>query len=185
VDKKALKARVGAESMNKIRLAVVISIATVLVFAIIFSSFFSNPQTSNQQTPTPTAKPITNVYITNFHFTHFFPAEGLSWHAGFILEVTNNETEKVQNLTLTFNSESPYNITRTIRFYNNTSLPNQIFFEMGQPCFFGTLEQGETKLLYGAILNNMDDYYRIRGYAFNVTLRIGDTVLDQAVTDIP
>jgi hypothetical protein len=31
----------------------------------------------------------------------------------------------------------------------------------------------------------MDDYYRIRGYAFDVTLRIGEIVLDQAVTDIP
>jgi hypothetical protein len=171
--------------MNKIRLSIVISIAVVLVFVLILSSLFNNPQTSNIQTPTPTAKPITNVHITNFYFNRFFSAEGLSWNAGFVFEVTNNETEKAENLTLTFNSESPYNMNRTIRFYNNTSLTNQIFADMGKPCFLGSLEQGETKVLYGAILNNMDDSFRIRGYAFNVTLRIGDTVLDQAVIDIP
>ena len=183
--KRLLWLELYAESMNNIRIVVVISIVIVLAIAFVFSSVFNNLQTSNQQTPTPTAKPITNVNITNFHFTNFFPAEGLSWNAGFVLELTNNETEKVDNLTLTFNSESPYNMTRTIRFYNNTSLSNQIFFEMGQQCFLGSLQQGETKLLYGAILDNMDDYYRIRGYAFDVTLRIGDIVLDQALTDIP
>ena len=56
---------------------------------------------------------------------------------------------------------------------------------MGQPCFLEPIDPGQTKLLYGYIHNNMDDYYRIRGYAFDVTLRIGDIVLDQAVTDIP
>ena len=103
---------------------------------------------------------MTNILVKK---ANFFPAEGLSWNAGFVLEVTNNESENVDNLTLTFTSESPYNMTRTIRFYNNTSLSNQIFFEMGQQCFLGFLQQGEAKLLYGAILDNMDDYYRIRG----------------------
>jgi hypothetical protein len=130
-------------------------------------------------------KPITNIHITNFHFTNFFPAEGLSWHAGFIIEITNNETERADNLTLTFVSESPYNMNRTVGFYNNTAPLNYRFVEMGQPCFLEPIEQGQTKLLYGYIQDNMDDYYRIRGYAFNVTLKIGDTVLDQAVTDIP
>jgi len=39
--------------------------------------------------------------------------------------------------------------------------------------------------LHGAALNNMDDSHKIRGYAFNVTLRIYDTVLDQATIMIP
>jgi hypothetical protein len=172
--------------MNRRRLtAIAFLVIAVLVSTIFLSRSFNNPQTNNLQTPNPTLKPITNVHITNFHFTNFFPAEGLSWHAGFIIEVTNNETQTVDNLTLTFNSESPYKMNRTIRFYNNTSLLNQTFFEMGQPCLLGPLAQGETKVLYGAILNNMDDYYRIRGYAFNVTLRIDDAVLNQAATYIP
>ena len=171
--------------MNKIRLSIVISIAVVLVFVLILSSLFNNPQTSNIQTPTPSMKPISNVHITNFHFTGFFPAEGLSWHAGFIIEVTNNETQRVDNLTLTFVSESPYNMTRTIRFYNNANPADQGFIEMGQPWFLSPSQQGEVKELHGAALNNMDDSYKIRGYALNVTLRIGDTVLDQATIMIP
>jgi len=107
--------------MNKIRLSIVISIAVVLVFVLILSSFFNNPQTSNMQTPTPTVKPITDVHITKFHFTNFFSAEGMSWNCGFVIEVTNNETDAIDNLTLVFSTTSPYNISRTIRFYNNTS----------------------------------------------------------------
>ena len=172
--------------MNKLRLATIITvIIVVLVFALILSSQYSNNQTSNSQTPTPTMKPITNVHITNFHFTNFFPAEGLSWHAGFIIEITNNETEKANNLTLTFVSESPYNMTRTIRFFNNTSPTDQGYVEMGQPWFLSPLQQGEAKVLHGAALNNMDDSYKIRGYALDVTLRIDDTVLDQATIMIP
>jgi len=172
--------------MNKFRLAAIITVITiVLVFALILSSLYGNNQTSNSQTPTPTLKPITNVHITNFHFTNFFPAEGLSWHAGFVIEITNNETERVDNLTLTFVSESPYNMTRTIRFFNNTYPSDQGYVEMGQPWFLSPLQQGETKVLHGAALDNMDDSNKIRGYALNVTLRIDDTVLDQATTMIP
>jgi hypothetical protein len=172
--------------MQKLSLAVIVLvIIVVLVFATIFVPEFYNPQTSNFQTPTPAMKPITNVHITDFHFSNFFPAEGLSWFAGFIIGVTNNETVRVDGMTLTFVSESPFNMTRTVGFYNNTYPSNQRFVEMGQPCFLGSLEQGEVKLLYGYIQNNLDDYYKIRGYAFDVTLRIGDTVLDQATIDIP
>jgi hypothetical protein len=171
--------------MNKIRLSIVVSIAVVLVFVLIPSSLFNNPQTSDIQTPTPTMKPITNVHITDFHFTGFFPAEGLSWHAGFIIEITNNETERVDNLTLTFVSESPYNMNRTIRFFNNDNPSDQGYVEMGQPWFLSPLQQGEAKVLHGAALDNMDDSYKIRGYALDVTLRNGDAVLDQAVIDIP
>ncbi len=171
--------------MNKIRLSVFISIAVVLIFVLILSSLINNPQTSNIQTPTPTMKPITNVHITNFHFTNFFPAEGLSWHAGFIIEITNNETQRVDNLTLTFVSESPYNMTKTIRFFNNTSPSDQGYVEMGQPWFLSPLQPGEAKVLHVAALDNMDDSYKIRGYALNVTLRIGTSVLDQAVIEIP
>jgi hypothetical protein len=172
--------------MNKLRIATIITVIIVLlVFAIILSSLHSNNQTGNSQTPTPTMKPITNIHITNFHFTNFFPAEGLSWHAGFIIEITNNETERVDNLTLTFVSESPYNMTRTIRCYNNTYPSDQGYVEMGQPWFLNPLQQGEAKVLHGAALNNMDDSYKIRGYALNVTLRIDDTVLDQATIMIP
>jgi hypothetical protein len=171
--------------MNKIRLSIVVSIAVLLVFVLILSSLFNNPQNGNIQTPTPTMKPITNVHITDFHFTNFFPAEGLSWHAGFIIEITNNETQRVDNLTLTFVSESPYNMTRTIRFFNNTYPSDQGYVEMGQPWFLSPLQQGEAKVLQGAALNNMDDSYKIRGYALNVTLRNGDTVLDQATIMIP
>jgi len=170
--------------MNKIGIFVVVSILTVLVLAII-CSIFNNLQTNNQQTPTPTEKPITNVHITDFHFTGFFPAEGLSWHAGFVIEITNNETERVDSLTLTFISESPYNITRTIRFFNNANPSDQGYFKMGQPWLLSPLQQEEAKVLHGAALNNMDDSYKIRGYAFNVTLRIYDTVLDQATIMIP
>ena len=171
--------------MNNIRIAFVISILIILAIAFVLSSVFNNLQTSNQQIPTPTAKPITKVNITNFHFTNFFPAEGLSWNAGFVLEVTNNETQRVENLTLTFKSESPYSMNRTVGFYNNTAPLNYRFVEMGQQCFLEPIENGQTKLLYGYIQDNMDDYYRIRGYAFDVKLRIGDIVLDQGVTDIP
>ena len=172
--------------MNKIRLSIVISIAVVLVFVLILSSFFMNPQTSNIQTPTPTAKPITNVHITNFHFTNFFSAEGMSWNCGFVIEVTNNETDAIDNLTLAFSTTSPYNISRTIRFYNNTSLLNhQLFMTMGEPSLLGPVRQSEAKLLYGAIEDNFDDYSKIRGYTVVATLRIGNTVLDQAVIDIP
>ena len=172
--------------MNKFRLAAIITVITiVLVFALILSSLYGNNQTSNSQTPTPTLKPITNVHITNFHFTNFFPAEGLSWHAGFVIEITNNETERVDNLTLTLVSESPYNMTRTIRFFNNANPSDQGYFKMGQPWLLSPLQQEEAKVLHGAALNNMDDSYKIRGYAFNVTLRIYDTVLDQATIMIP
>ncbi len=170
--------------MNKLKLAAIITVViVVLVFALILSSLYGNNQTSNSQTPTPTMKPITNVHITNFHFTNFFPAEGLSWNAGFIIEITNNETERIDNLTLTFVSESPYNISREIRFFNNPS--DQGYVEMGQPWLLSPLQQGEAKLLYGAALDNMDDSYKIRGYALDVTLRNGDTILDRATTMIP
>jgi hypothetical protein len=172
--------------MDKIRLATIITVvAVVLVLAIVFSSEFYNTQTSNPQTPTPTLKPITDVHISDFHFTNFFPAEGLSWNAGFVIAVTNNETVSVENLTLTFVSESPYNMTRTVGFYNNTYPSNQRYVEMGQPCLLGPLEQGETKVFYGYIQDNMDDYYKIRGYTFVATLRIGNTVFDQATVNIP
>jgi len=172
--------------MNKIRLVTIITVVAtfVLVLAIIFNSGFNNPQ-NNEQTPTPTMKPIADVHISNFQFTKFFAAEGLSWHAGFIIEVTNSETARMDNLTLTFVSESPYDIIRTVGFYNNVGPSNQRYVAMGQPCLLDTLEQGETKVLSGYIQNNMGDSYRIRGYDFVVTLKIGDTVLDQATTMIP
>ena len=158
--------------MNKKRIAIVLSIMTVLLFSIVFFSYGINKdETSHQQTPTPTVKPITNVHITDFHFTNFFPAEGMSWHAGFIIEVTNNETETVDRLTLTFNSESPYNMTRTIGFYNNTSLPNQKYVTIGQSCPLGPLQKGETKLLYGYVQNNFGDYYKIRGLRFQCNIK--------------
>lgn len=171
--------------MNKLILATIITVVTVvLVLAIFFQSEFSNSQT-NMETPAPTTKPITNVHLSNFQFTRFFAAEGLSWHAGFVIEITNNETVRVDDLTLTFVSESPYDMNRTVGFYNNVGPYSQRYVVMGQPCFLDSLEQGETMVLSDYIINNMGDSYRIRGYDFVVTLRIGDTVLDQATTMIP
>ncbi len=175
--------------MKKIRIALIISIVTVLLFSpIIISSIFNNSQTSNMQTPTPTTKPITNVHITNFYFEQFFPAEGLSWHCGFVIEVTNNETQRADELSLTFDTQSPYSMNRTVGFYNNTlqtTILPQKYVDMEQPCFLGPLDQGETKVLHGYIKNNLGDSYRVRGYDFVVELRNGDTVLDQATIMIP
>jgi hypothetical protein len=171
--------------MNKVRIATITIVVTVILVLAIITSEFYNSKTENLQTPIPTSKPITDVHITNFHFTNFFPAEGMSWHAGFVIEVTNNQTETLDGLTLTFNTASPYIMNRTIGFYNNTSLPNQRYVTMGQPCALGPIETHETHLLYGYIQNNMADYQKIRGYAFNVTLEMGNTVLDQAITMIP
>jgi hypothetical protein len=172
--------------MNKIKLAlIVLMVIAVLTSAIVIINILNNNQPSNLQNPTPTPKPITNVHISDFYFSNFFPAEGLSWHAGFNIKITNNETQTVANLTVTFNSLSPYNLTRTVGFYNNTYPSNQSYIDEGQPCVLDPLAQGETKTYYCYIQNNMDDYYRIRGYAFAATLKIGDTVLDQKTIDIP
>jgi len=49
----------------------------------------------------------------------------------------------------------------------------------------GFLEQGETKTLHGYIQNNLADSFKVRGYDFDVKLRINDSVLDQATIMIP
>jgi len=176
--------------MKKPTITVVIAVTIVVIVIAIASSALFNPQNSNQPTiiPIPTIKPITDVYITDFYFDKFFPAEGLCWHAGFVIEITNNETQSVDELTLAFSTYSPYNITRTVGFYNNslqiTILP-QKYVEMGQPCLLGSLEVGETKTLHGYIHNNLADNYKVRGYDFDVKLRINDIVLDTATIMIP
>jgi len=56
---------------------------------------------------------------------------------------------------------------------------------MGAPHSVGSIKAGEEKHFDGEIENDLADSKLIRGFAFTVTLKSNDTVLDTAAVTIP
>jgi len=127
-----------------------------------------------------------NVTIDNFSHTGYNSPVGVAWNYGFTLNFTNRGLTDANNLTLTFNTDSPYQIEREIAVFD--SAPPHYYAEtilMGEPYSLGSIKAGETKEFVGEIWNTVADGAKIRGYTFSATLESNNLVLDQATIMIP
>lgn len=91
-----------------------------------------------QQTPLPTTAAKPEVHITAFYPNGSATNGGVTWYYNFVIKLENNGTTDANGLTLTFNSTSTYNVTRTIGFYNPQTSVTTGYVEMGQPYSLGT-----------------------------------------------
>jgi hypothetical protein len=124
-------------------------------------------------------KEVTSAKIDSFTPNGYLNPGGTIWDAKFIIIVINNGTTDIENLTLTFNTSSPFRIERSIiitdsQDYMLLTLP------IGQPYLLSTLKSGQNQTVYGYVEDNTEDSAKIGGYHFVATLKLGDTVLDQS-----
>lgn len=129
---------------------------------------------------------VPNVTIDSFNHTGYNSPVGVAWNYGFTLNYTNRGLTDAQNVTLTFNTESPYQIERELSVFG--SAPPHNYVEtvlMGEPYSLGDIKAGETKEFVGEIWNTVADGAKIRGYAFSATLESNNVVLDRATIIIP
>ena len=105
----------------------------------------------------------------------------------FLLTYTNNGTTDVDNITITFSTNSTFEMSREIDVFEPApNLNNSIrSFVMGEPYSLGTIKANETKEFIGCIWNYLGDSSKVHGFAFTATLKSNDTFLDQATIMIP
>jgi hypothetical protein len=170
---------VQAESMKHknqvIASAVCISVVIATIAVIAYSYAVSNPP-----------KPKIDVRITSFDITGYNNPVGLVWNPNFVLNYTNFGTSQVDNLTLTFTTNSTFQIEREISVFS--PIPPHYYVAgstMGQPIIIESLKGEEAKTFYGEVWNSLPDSSKLRGFAIIATLKYKDTILDQAAVYLP
>ena len=168
--------------MGKKKPAIIASavITAILIIGIVVSL---NSNLPNSNPPNNTLK--VNVKITSFNFTGHNNPVGTVWNTAFVLNYLNNGTIDVDNVTITFTTNSTYELDRKIEVFNS-SHPHYYVesFRMGEPYLLGSVRAGEEKEFYGDILNDLTDSAKIWGFAIVATLKSNDTFLDQATMNI-
>jgi hypothetical protein len=176
--------------MNKIALSIVAVILCIVIFTVAIISLSHNNSKNNTpmptSTPSQTPSPTSNVKITNFiclstwHGTALGAALDL-----FSLSYTNLGNTDVKNLIVTLNTsktnEKDADPTPNPRYDPNDFLDEYI---NGTTYPLESLKAGETKtfektyFMFGA-------YKYVEPFALTATLKLNDTILDQATIKIP
>lgn len=100
----------------------------------------------------------------------------------FVLNLTNTWTGDVEDLTITFSTNTTVESKQQLIYTNSAPPYDHIAeFEMWEPCLLGTLKAEETKdfMFYWAV--NVDSY----ALSLTATVKSNETILDQATTTIP
>ena len=168
-----------------VMIAVLLCVAIVVIGIVISLNEDAQNDSANIHSPTP--KPIIDVKITNFNLTGYYNPVGVVWNDMFLLTYTNNGTTNVDNTTITFSTNSTFEMSREIDVFEPApNLNNSIrSFVMGEPYSLGTIKANETKKFIGCIWNNLGDSSKVHGFAFTATLNSNDTLLDQETVMIP
>ena len=164
--------------MNRLALVAVSLCVAILIIGL--SIYLDN-------TPSPSAKPIINVTVTSFNLTGYYNPVGVVWIDMFLLTYANNGTTDVDNITITFSTNSTFEMSREIDVFEPAPNVNNSIrsFVMGEPYSLGTIKANETKEFVGGIWNYLGDSSKVHGFAFTATLKSNDTFLDQATIMIP
>jgi hypothetical protein len=127
-----------------------------------------------------------NVTITSFNLTGYNNPVGVVWNDAFVLNYTNNGLTDVNNVTIAFTTNSPYQIKRELSVFDS-AYPHYYIsaLTMGESYLLGVIKAGEYKEFHGEVWNNLEDAAKMGGYAFFATLKSNDTILDQAQLSIP
>jgi hypothetical protein len=100
----------------------------------------------------------------------------------FVLNLTNTGTGDVEDLTITFSTNTTVESKQQLIYTNSAPPYDHIAeFEMGEPCLLGTLKAEETKdfMFYWAV--NVDSY----ALSLTATVKSNEAILDQATVTIP
>lgn len=128
-----------------------------------------------------------NVGITEFLLNGYYNPVGVVWIDMFNLTYANNGTTDVDNITITFTTNSTFEISREIDVFEPAPNQNNTIrsFVMGEPYSLGSIKADETKEFIGGIWNYLGDSSKVHGFTFTATLKSNDTFLDQATIMIP
>jgi hypothetical protein len=165
--------------MNKIAIFAIAIGLCVVIIVIGLTNYLGN-------TPNESAKPIINVKVTSFNLTGYDNPVGVVWNDKFLLTYANNGTTDVYNTTINFSTNSPFEMNRTIGFFDS-AWPHYYVgeFLMGTEYPLGAISVNETKEFIGYISNFLGDSSKVHGFAFTATLKSNETLLDQATVMIP
>jgi hypothetical protein len=160
--------------MNKTAIAAVAITVCIAVLVTGASIYLAN-------IPSHSVKPIINVTINSLNLNGYDNPVGVVWNDKFLLTYVNNGTTDIDNITITFSTNSTFQISREIVFFDSEPPHNYIGgFKMGEPFQLGIIKANETKEFQGFIWNNLLDSAKVHGSAFTATLKSNDTFLDQA-----
>jgi hypothetical protein len=155
--------------------AICVSILIAGIAVLVYS------QTSGNSSANNPPKLNIDVRITVYNITGYNNPVGVVWNPNFVLNYTNFGKVEVDNLTLTFTTNSTYQMEREISVFD--PIPPHYYVSggtMGQPISIESVKGGETKAFYGEVWNNLDDSSRLHGFAIIATLKYDNTILDQA-----
>lgn len=153
----------------KIAILVAVAIIAVLVVGVLSLNY--------DLTPNP------HVEITSFNTTG--TSSGSSYgsvNVWFVLNLTNTGSGDVEDLTITFSTNTTIESNQQLIYTNSTPPYDHIAeFEMGEPYLLGDIRAGETRdfMFYWAV--SFDSYVP----PLTATLKSNGVILDQATTTIP
>ena len=164
--------------------AVIVAVALCIVILVLGTLVYL----SNNISPI-SPEPKISAKITDFKITGFDNNAnvGVAWDCMFTLLFLNNGTADINNITVTFNTNSTYSVDRTISgaIKSSGTFVGGGVFGMGEPFSLGSIKAGGEKQFKGEIENDLGDHKFIHGFAFIANLKSNDTVLDQATIMIP
>jgi hypothetical protein len=159
----------------------------VIVTVILFIAFlFTSVAIYLGTTTKPSAESSLNVSVTGFNLTGYYNPVGVVWNDMFNLTCTNNGSADVDNLTVTFSTNSTFEMDREIDIFGPT--PPQGYsgeYKMGADIPLGAINANETKEVAGCIWNYLGDSSKVHGFAFTATLKSNGTLLAQSAIMIP
>jgi hypothetical protein len=129
---------------------------------------------------------VPNVTITNFNLTGYDNPVGVVWNDMFLLTYVNNGTTDIDNTTITFATNSTFEMSREIGVFDSVPPHNYIGrFMMRESYPLGIIKANETKDFHGCIWNVLGDTAKVHGSSFTAVLKSNDTLLDQATIYLP
>lgn len=159
--------------MNRMTIITIMVCLAVLMLGVII--YLSNNISSQN------SRVAINVKITSFNITGYSNPVGIVWNDQFVLTYFNNETIDVCNTTITFSTNSSFQMRREIGVFDSVPPHNYVGgFMMNEPYPLGNIRANETKEFHGCIWNNLLDSAKVHGASFTATLQSNDTILDQA-----
>ena len=153
----------------KTKILLVVAVVAVLIVGVLSLSYVL--------TPSP------NVEITSFNTTKTSSGSSLGVvNVWFVLNLTNIGRGDVENLTVTFSTNTTIEINKQLVYINSTSPYDHIAdFEMGESCPLGGLRTGEAKefMFYWAVSVDFNEP------PLTATIKSNEIILDQATLTIP
>ncbi len=153
----------------KTKILVAVAVVAVLIVGVLSLSYVL--------TPSP------NVEITSFNTTKTSSGSSLGVvNVWFVLNLTNIGRGDVENLTVTFSTNTTIEINKHLVYTNSTSPYDHIAdFEMGESYLLGDLRTGEAKEFMFYWAASVDSY----APSLTATVKSNQAILDQETATIP